>query len=106
YRIARRSGRERTMLQPGLTAEQVLEGSPAEQWLLHVDAGASGDRAPFAVKSTESAVVVRGILELGLGTRVETLHEGDGVVTSNAPVTRWANPGADAAEVLWTIHPR
>lgn len=106
YRVARRSGRERTTLQPGLTGERVVDEPTGQQWLLQVAAGASGDAGPFAVKAPETVVVLRGILEVKLGTRAETLHEGDGLVTSDAPVTRWANPGGTDAEVLWTIHPR
>lgn len=104
YLVARRSGRERTELQPGLSAERVL-GGDVEQWLVQVAPQARGDRAPFAVKRSESAVVLRGVLEVTLDGRVETLHEGDGLVVDDAVVSGWANPSSAITELLWSLHP-
>src|SRR5690606_9910866 len=54
YRVSRRSGRERVVLQEGLEGERVLDAAGgAEVWLLEVAPGASGTRAPFAVKAAE-----------------------------------------------------
>ena len=107
YRVARRSGRERTRLQEGLTAERVVDDpTTGELWLLEVAPGASGDRPPFAVKDPEVAMVLRGVLDLSLGGRVETLHEGDALVATTAVVTGWANPSGSATEVLWFVQGR
>jgi transcriptional regulator with XRE-family HTH domain len=106
YRVARRSGRERARLQEGLTGECIVD-DPATGELWRVDAapGASGDRPPFAVKAPEVATVVRGILDLQVGGRTETLHEGDALVAVAATITGWANPGGSPTEVIWTIYP-
>lgn len=105
YQVSRRSGRERTQLQEGLTGERLVrqEGT-GEVWLLQVDPGAAGSRGPFAVKVPETVVVLRGVLDLHLGGRTETLHEGDAMVTTATPVAGWANPGGLPAEVVWTLH--
>ena len=103
YVIARRSAREHEQLQDGLHAERVLEDEAlGHVWLLEVEAGASGDRPPFAVKAPEVITVVRGVLELHLDGHPETLHEGDALVATQATVTAWSNPGPTSAEVLWS----
>jgi transcriptional regulator with XRE-family HTH domain len=105
YRLARRSGREHVRLQDGLAGERVLRDEAAgEVWVLQVDPGASGAQGPFAVKAPETVLVLRGVLDLQLGGRTETLHEGDALVATAAPVTGWANPGGLPAEVVWTLH--
>jgi transcriptional regulator with XRE-family HTH domain len=105
YRVSRRSGRDRTRLQDGLDGERVLDGPDGTQtWLLRVAPGASGPRAPFAVKQVETVVVLRGILDLHLEGRTQTLHEGDGVELTRALVGGWANPGPTTTEVSWTLH--
>jgi transcriptional regulator with XRE-family HTH domain len=107
YHVSRRSGREQVRLQEGLHGERLLEGAAgSETWLLAVDAGASGNRAPFAVKGSETVVVLRGVLDLHLAGRTETLHEGDAVELSAAAVTGWANPGPQPVELVWTVLPR
>lgn len=104
YEIARRSGRERKALQDGLTAERVAADPRAGQvWLVEVAPGASGDRPPFAVKRPEVVTVVRGVLDLTIEGRGETLHEGDALVSVDAVVGGWANPGSQPAELLWTF---
>lgn len=105
YQVARRSGRERVRLQDGLFGERLVqEPATGETWLLHVEPGASGARGPFAVKGPETVTVIRGVVDLQLGGRTETLHEGDALVTTEVSVTGWANPGGSPAEVLWTLH--
>lgn len=105
YRVSRRSGRERSRLQEGLTGERLLrEHTSGEVWLLQADPGTAGPRGPFAVKVPETVVVLRGVLDLQLGGRTETLHEGDALVTTATPVTGWANPGGLPAELVWTLH--
>lgn len=105
YLVSRRSGRERERLQDGLDGERVLAGSAGvETWLLRLAPGAAGSQPPFAVKTSESVVVVRGVVDLDLAGRTETLHEGDGLVLTAATVTGWANPGPTATELCWTLH--
>jgi transcriptional regulator with XRE-family HTH domain len=105
YRVGRRSGRDRARLQDGLDGERVLDGPDGTQtWLLRVAPGASGPRAPFSVKQVETVVVLRGVLDLQLAGRTETLHEGDGVELTTALVHGWANPGPTTTEVSWTLH--
>ena len=105
YRLSRRSGRERSQLQEGLTGERVVQADDTgEVWLLRVAPGATGSQGPFAVKVPETVVVLEGVLDLQLGGRAETLQEGDALVTTAAPVTRWANPGAQPAQVVWMLH--
>ncbi|WP_052667649.1 helix-turn-helix domain-containing protein [Nitriliruptor alkaliphilus] len=107
YEVSRRSGRERVRLQEGLEGERVVAATgQAGTWLLEVAPGASGNRAPFAVKAPETVVILRGVLDLQLGGRTETFHEGDAVQVTSAAVTGWANPGPDPTEVSWTVHPR
>ena len=102
YTIARRSARDHQQLQEGLVGEQVLaDVDTGSVWLLEFAPGASGDRGPFAVKSPELVTVVRGVLELHLDGRVETLHEGDALVAARATITAWGNPGPIPTEVLW-----
>ncbi len=104
YTIARRSGRERRALQDGLVAECIAADAEAgEVWRVEVAPGASGDRAPFALKRTEVATVLRGVLDVTIDGRSETLHEGDALVASDAVVSGWANPGSEPAELLWTF---
>ena len=103
YTVARRSARDRRQLQDGMTGEQVLADEDAGSvWLLEIAPGASGDRGPFAVKSPELVTVVRGVLELHLDGRAETLHEGDALVAARASVTAWGNPAPTPTEVLWS----
>lgn len=107
YRVARRSGRDRVQLQHGLTGERIVHDAAAgELWLLEADAGAAGDRGPFAVKAPEVATVVRGVLDLVVDGHTETLHEGDAFVSSVAAITGWANPGNVPAEIFWTLRTR
>lgn len=107
YRMARRSSRDRQDLQDGLVGERLF-GDPVtgELWLLEFAPGASGTRPPFAVKAPETATVVRGILDLHLGGRTETLHEGDALVATDATITGWGNPSRTATEVVWGVHTR
>ncbi|MFA9443731.1 helix-turn-helix domain-containing protein [Egicoccus sp. AB-alg6-2] len=105
YRIARRSGRDRTRLQDGLTGECLLDDPVAgEVWALDLAGGASGSHGPFAVKRPESVLVLRGVVDLQLDGRTETLHEGDALVAETASVRGWSNPGAETARLLWSIH--
>lgn len=104
YAVERRSGRERRTLQPGLRAELVVDDPAVGQvWHVEVAAGATGDRAPFAAKGAEVATVLRGVVDVTLEGRRETLSEGDALVATTSPVTAWANPGSAPAELLWTI---
>jgi transcriptional regulator with XRE-family HTH domain len=106
YRVSRRSGRERFRLQEGLDGERLVDGPDgAETWLLEAASGAGGDRPPFSVKAPETVVVLRGVLDLQLGGRTETFHEGDAVELMTAGVTGWANPGPRPTELLWTVAP-
>lgn len=107
YEVARRSGRERARLHDGLVVEQVLEDeSVGEVWFVEVAPGAAGDRPPFTVKSPETVTVVRGVLDIHIAGRVETLHEGDALLADDAAITGWANPGSDRTEVVWALHHR
>jgi transcriptional regulator with XRE-family HTH domain len=104
YRGARRSGRERQRFAEGLTAERLVDDATlGELWWLQVTAGATGDQPIFAVKAAEVATVVRGVLDLHVGGRTETLHEGDALITTDATITGWANPGPGTAEILWAV---
>lgn len=106
YRVARRSGRDRTRLQDGLTGEKLLDDPVVGAvWQLAFAPGSAGGRGPFTVKAAESVLVLRGVLDLSLDGRAETLHEGDAVVATTASVTGWANPGSTATEAVWTVHP-
>ncbi len=107
YRISRRSAREPVDLQPGLVGERLItDEGVGEVWLLRAEPGSSGDHAPFTAKVTEVVTVVRGVLELRIGSRLETLHEGDAFVSTSAPVAGWSNPGDQTAEVLWSLQAR
>lgn len=104
YRVERRSGRERARLEEGLTAERLVDDAAiGEVWWLQIAAGASGDRPIFAVKAAETATLVRGVLDLDISGRTETLHEGDALIATQATITGWANPGPGTAEILWVV---
>lgn len=104
YRVERRSGRERLRLAGGLTGERLVDDATVgELWWLQVAAGASGDQPIFAVKSAEVATVVHGVLDLRVGGRNETLHEGDALIAADATITGWANPGPNVTELLWLV---
>ncbi len=103
--VSRRSGRDRVRLQEGLSGERLLASSDAgEIWMLRLEPGAVGDRPPFAVKAPESVVVLRGVVDVRLGGRTETIHEGDALHLTTSSVVGWANPGPEPAEVTWTLH--
>lgn len=105
YLAARRSGRERSRLQHGLDGERLAQGpGDGSVWRLEFGPGASAAQTPFPWKGQETVVVVRGLLELQMGTRSATLHEGDALQITSAAVTGWANPGPRTAEVLWVLH--
>lgn len=107
YRVERRSGRERPRLAEGLTGERLVDDATVgELWWLQVTAGAAGNEPIFAVKAAEVATVVRGVLDLRIGGRTETLHEGDALIATDAMITGWANPGPGTTEVLWTVAQR
>ena len=107
YRVAHRGGRDRIELQDGLSAERVVEGAATgELWLLGLAPNAAGDRPPFSVKDPEIATVIRGVLDLTVNGRTETLHEGDALVSTDAAITAWANPSGSVTEVVWTIYRR
>jgi transcriptional regulator with XRE-family HTH domain len=105
YAVARRSGRERRPLQDGLVGERLLDDATTGQlWKVEVAPGAQGDRGPFPVKSPESLTVVRGVLAVTLAGRIETLHEGDALLSTRTAIGGWSNPGSSPAEVLWYLH--
>ncbi len=105
YRLARRSGRDQVQLGDGILAER-LAASPRTGacWFLELAAGASAGEPPFAVKAPETIVVIAGVLDLHLGGRTETLHEGDAVTVTDTVVSGWANPGTGPCQVLWQLH--
>jgi transcriptional regulator with XRE-family HTH domain len=106
YTVSRRSGRERRALQEGLTGERLLDDAVAgELWLIEVAPGTHGTSGPFAVKAAESVTVVRGVLDLTLGGRTETLHEGDALLATDAAIGGWSNPATTSTEVLWHLLP-
>lgn len=107
YRLARRSGRARTQLQDGLVGECLVAGPiTGALWLLEVAPGATGDRAPFPDKAPETVTVLRGIIDLALGGRTETLQEGDAITVTDVTITGWANPSTTPTELLWAVHSR
>jgi len=106
YLVSRRSGRERRVLQDGLTGERLLDDDLCgELWLVEVAAGAHGASGPFAVKRPESITVVRGVLDVTLGGRTETLHEGDALLATDASIGSWSNPATTPTEVHWHLLP-
>lgn len=106
YRVARRSARRLLRASEGMTAEEVID-DPAAGGLWHVlvRPGSSGRQPPLPVKSTERVLVLRGVLDIEIGGRAETLHEGDGIVIVDASVTAWSNPSGDTTELLWVTGP-
>ncbi|MEX1163775.1 MAG: helix-turn-helix transcriptional regulator [Nitriliruptor sp.] len=103
--VSRRSGRDRVRIQEGLSGERLLTARDAgEVWLLRIEAGATGDRAPFAVKAPETVVVLVGVVDVRIEGRTETIHEGDALHLTTSSVAGWANPGPRPAEVTWTLH--
>lgn len=106
YRVARRSARRLLRVSEGMTAEEVIDDPVAGGlWHVLVRPGGSGRQPPLPVKATERVLVLRGVLDLEIGGRAETLHEGDGIAIVDASVTSWSNPSGDTTELLWVTGP-
>ncbi|HEY8338381.1 MAG TPA: helix-turn-helix transcriptional regulator [Egibacteraceae bacterium] len=104
YTIARRGAATPQPLADGLRATRLVrEPGVGTLWWVVVDGGASGRQPPFAVKATEVVTVVRGVVDVEVAGRSETLQEGDVLVASEAPVSAWGNPASTPAEVLWLV---
>jgi transcriptional regulator with XRE-family HTH domain len=102
YHVNRRSTHAATPLASGVIGRRLTqEGVTA--WHLTVAARATGRQPLFPVKATEVVTVLRGVLQMEIGGRSETLHEGDALETSGAAITAWSNPADTVTEVMWVI---
>lgn len=104
YTIARRGAVPPQPLAEGLRATRLVrEAGVGTVWWVEVDAGARGRQPPFPVKATEVVTVVRGVVDVEVAGRTETLQEGDVLVAGDALVSAWGNPASAPAEVLWLV---
>jgi transcriptional regulator with XRE-family HTH domain len=102
YHVTRRGTRTATTLAPGVSGRRLTD-DVVTVWQLTIAARATGRQPLFSVKAAEIVTVVRGVVQLDLGGRTETLHEGDALETSDVAIAGWANPSDTAAEVIWMI---
>lgn len=102
HQVFPRSGRLLGALQPGVTAETIVESPELSAHLVVCDPGASGHRPLFVTKRPEFAVVLEGVLQLSIGQSVETLQQGDAILVRE-PVRGWRNPADQTARALWTL---
>jgi transcriptional regulator with XRE-family HTH domain len=102
YRVTRRSTQSTTAVAGGVTGRRAAEGV-VTVWQLIIAARAIGRQPLFPVKAAEIVTVVRGVLELDVGGRTETLHEGDALEAGDVAILGWANPSDTATEVMWIV---
>jgi transcriptional regulator with XRE-family HTH domain len=71
-----------------------------------IEPGAGSGDEPYAHDSDEECVVVlKGVVEFGVGDESFTLEEGDSL-TYESRIPHWnRNPGNERAEVIWIITP-
>lgn len=103
YRVNRRSGQTATKVTRGVTGRQLSDDPAATVWQLSIGPRAAGRTPLFPVKAAETVIVLRGVLQVDLGSHPETLHERDALIADSAVITGWTNPADTAAEVLWVI---
>lgn len=97
-----RSGRHVGELQPGATAETIVESPELTAHLIVWEPRASGHRPLFATKRPEFVVVLAGVLQLSIGQSEETLQQGDAILVRE-PVRAWRNPAHETARAAWTL---
>jgi transcriptional regulator with XRE-family HTH domain len=103
YRVTRRGGQHTSTLAAGVSGRQLSDDPAATIWQLTVAPRASGRNPIFPVKTPELVSVLRGVLQLEVEGRMETVHEGDTLIASDAAITAWANPADTPAEAMWVI---
>ena len=54
-------------------------------------------------KGAEFGVVLAGELEVEVGGKTRTLHQGDSIYLERDVPTAWSNPGTEQAELLWIV---
>lgn len=102
HQVFPRSGRVTEELQHGVTAETLLRLPDIAAHLLVCEPRASGHRPFFATKRREFAIVLDGVLQLGIGQSEETLQQGDAIVVDEL-IRSWRNPADVPARALWTL---
>jgi len=102
HRVFPRSSHSAEEIQPGVTAETVVQSADFTVHLLLCEPGASGNRPFFSTKRREFGVVVDGVLQLSIGQSEETLQQGDAILV-NDPVRAWANPADVPARAVWAL---
>ncbi|HVM13595.1 MAG TPA: XRE family transcriptional regulator [Egibacteraceae bacterium] len=103
FRVHRRGAQPEALLASGVTGQRRTDGPAMSVWQLTFTGRANGRAPLFAVKTSETVVVLRGVLQVELQGAVETLHEGDTLVAHTAAITAWANPADTDTEVLWIL---
>ena len=102
YSVSRRSTQTSSVLGPGVTGRR-LAGDDVTAWHVTLTARASGRHSLFPVKANEVVIVLQGVLEVDVGGRHETLHEGDSLHASGAAISAWSNPADTPTELIWVI---
>lgn len=104
YHVARRSAHREVGPAPGVTGVELYDDPVVGRSLhLHLEAEAAGRRPLFAGKAVEVVFVLRGVFDVQVGGRAETLHEGDSLIAVDAVIETWSNPGPVATELLWSL---
>ena len=102
YSVSRRSTQTATSVGPGVTGRR-LAAEPMTTWHLTIAPRAAARQSMFPVKTPEAVVMLRGVLELEVGGRRETLQEGDCLQAATAAILGWRNPADTPAELMWII---
>jgi transcriptional regulator with XRE-family HTH domain len=107
YHLARRGAQPPARERDGATIRTLVD-TPELGSVHHVTLapGAASREPLFASKGAEVVVVLTGVVDLAVGGHPETLQAGDAVVVTEATVGGWANPGDQAAELIWSVHGR
>lgn len=103
FRVHRRGAQPEALLASGVTGQRRSDDPAMSVWQLMFTGRATGRAPLFAVKTSETIVVLRGVLQVELQGAVETLHEGDTLVAHTAAITAWSNPADTDTEVLWIL---
>lgn len=108
-RVVRSSQRAR-LTYPGLRATDYLlspdlSGKLEMIWA-EADPGGGSGKQPYTHEGDEECVVViRGRMEVWVGTRRYVLTSGDAITFSSRVPHRWKNIGRGKLEALWAITP-
>jgi transcriptional regulator with XRE-family HTH domain len=77
--------------------------SELEVFLLELEPGGSSGVEPWARVGEKAGLVLKGGMQLDVGGEVYDLSAGDSFQFDSSKPHRFANPGSEAAEIVWII---